>query len=419
MSKIESSNKDIKFPTHHYVGFQSRPTSDNTPLGFMTPDGTDSAAKKRKESVDKWATPYHYHNQPKPETVPAVTYENKPMVGFKLSREIRRTASFGQGNVKWRIEDPRGFELEISSPNFAQILMLCTMEKGEIQEQLIWGRLGAENVLVPVDSDAYRAAQENTARVAKKVKPSEVKLGDKVIMQNGDEGIFYGYYYMIYSSYGWQKVKQTLGDKKRFLIKVTSGGWKDQWSAIGSPKVSEVIPGDGTMTQESAEQEINAACVDKNKKESYGSVVHENGYSDGYIRAVTSTPPKKSDVTVTGKEYTFADASKKTEGVFFGEMPGRNGRWCAFSMKQYHDTVRHNRNGFDKVWINAYDRAKIEQENEFVDVQPSRGAYYYGGANNTGEDRQSHTDMPDVVTSYAIHVATAHSGTITLVQDDR
>lgn len=415
MSEVSAANKGIKFPTHHYVGFQSRPTSDNCPLGFMTPDGTDAAAKKRKESVDKWATPYHYHGQPKQETVPSVTYENKPMVGFKLSRSIRRDSSFGSGNVKWRIEDPRGFELEISSPNFAQILLLCTMERGEIQEQLIWGRLGSENILVPVESDVYKAAQENTARVQKKVKPSEVKLGDKVIMHNGDEGIFYGYFYMIHSSYTWQQIGQQMGDKKRFLIKVTSGGWKDQWQAIGSPKVAECIPGDGTMTQESAEKEINEACVKARKGDRYGSVVHENGYSSmGYITAVNSNPPKKSDVAVTWIETDFAEASKKQTGVYFGEMQGR---WCAFSMKQYHDTVRHNRGGFDKVWITSYDKDKIEKEAEFVSTQPSRNPYGYS-SNNTGPDRQSHTDMPERVTQYEITIDTAYSGRITLTVAD-
>ena len=417
MSEVKATDKAIKFPTHHYVGFQSRPTSDNCPLGFMTPDGTDSAAKKRKESVDKWAEGGHW-NRVK-DVVPSVSYENKPMVGFKLSRSIRRDSSFGSGNVKWRIEDPRGFELEISSPNFAQILLLCTMEKGEIQEQLIWGRLGSENILVPVESDVYKAAVANTERVSKKVKPSEVKIGDKVIMQNGDEGIFYGYFYMIYSAYSWNKIGQQMGDKKRFLIKITSGGWKDQWQAIGSPKISECIPGDGTLTQELAEQEINAASVASRKKESYGSVVHENGYSSmGYISAVNSLPPKKSDVKVTWIEEDFAVAAKRASGVYFGAMPGQSQNWYAFSMKQYHDTVRHNRGGFDKVWINAYDKDKIEQEGEFVDTQPNRGLYYGYNSNNTGPDRQSHADMPEKVTRYTITVETAHSGQITLVVAD-
>jgi hypothetical protein len=405
MSKIEADNKAIKFPSHHYVGFQSRPTQDNTPLGFMTPDGTDAAAVKRKATVDQWAQGYGYGKTK--DVPPAVTYENKPMVGFKLSREVRRYASFGNGNVKWRIEDPRGFELEISSSNFAQILMLCTMEKGEIQEQLIWGRLGSENVLVPVDSDAYRAAQANTERAAKKVKPSEVKLGDKIIMQNGDEGIFYGYFFLAHARYGHNGINQNFGDKKRFLFKVTSGHGAGEWRSIATPKIAEVEQGDGTLTQEAAEKEINEAIIKYRKGRNYGSCVNENAYSDGYVVAVSSEALKKSDLILTITEEDFAVASKRPEGVFFGEMPGQNGRWCAFSMKQYHDTVRHNRNGFDKVWIHSYDKDKIENDKEFVSTQPQSRGYYYG-SNNTGPDRQSHTDMPEKVTQYLLTLKTKY-----------
>lgn len=405
MSKITADNKAVKFPTHHYVGFQSRPSSDNCPLGFMTPDGTDAAAKKRKESVDKWAQPYHYHGQPKPEVVPSVTYENKPMVGFKLSREVRRYASFGNGNVKWRIEDPRGFELEISSANFAQILMLCTMEKGEILEQLIWGRLGSENVLVPVDSDAYRVAQENTARIAKKVKPSEVKLGDKVIMQNGDEGIFYGYFFLIHSSYGHQTIKQTFGEKKRFLFKVTSGHGAGEWWSIATPKISEVHDGDGSLTQEAAEKEINEAIIKYRKERHYGSCVNENGYTEGYVVAVSSEALKKSDLIIQTTEEDFAVASKRSKGIFFGEMQGR---WCAFSMSQYHDVVRHNRGGFDKVWIHSFDKDKIINDNEFVSTQPARNSGFFYNSRYSGPDQQSHTDMPEKVTQYQLTLKTKH-----------
>ena len=48
-------NKSIKFPDKHYVGFQSRPSVDEVPLGFMTPFGTDKAFEQRKSTVDTWA----------------------------------------------------------------------------------------------------------------------------------------------------------------------------------------------------------------------------------------------------------------------------------------------------------------------------------------------------------------------------
>ena len=59
---MSSDNKAIKFPEKHYIGFQTR-DDDFLPLGFMTPDGTDSAAVKRKQTVDSWASGYRNKNK--------------------------------------------------------------------------------------------------------------------------------------------------------------------------------------------------------------------------------------------------------------------------------------------------------------------------------------------------------------------
>jgi hypothetical protein len=48
----------MHFPDQYYVG--KRPGAGlgkKFPLGFATPDGKDSAAKKRKETVVNWAGP--------------------------------------------------------------------------------------------------------------------------------------------------------------------------------------------------------------------------------------------------------------------------------------------------------------------------------------------------------------------------
>jgi hypothetical protein len=80
-----SDNKAIKFPAKHYIGFQARPSVDELPLAFMTPDGTDKAAEKRKATVDAWAKGYGYDGRNEAEDkLPAQSYENKPMIGFKM-----------------------------------------------------------------------------------------------------------------------------------------------------------------------------------------------------------------------------------------------------------------------------------------------------------------------------------------------
>ena len=61
--------------------------------------------------------------------------KNIPMCGFKISRSVSRTKT---SNKLWRIEDPRGFELEISTSNMEDILSEGTVIKNEIHGTLRW-----------------------------------------------------------------------------------------------------------------------------------------------------------------------------------------------------------------------------------------------------------------------------------------
>lgn len=200
MSDLNEENKQIKFPKQHYIGMIGR-AHDVLPLGFMTEDGTDKAALKRKATVDSWTTGNVRHGQEKTINI-ARSYENVPLIGFRLTKSIRRYSSWGSGNVKWRIEDPRGFELEITSPNMARIVDTCVIDQGEILEECIWARLKGDNILVPVSSDLYIAATRNDERMTSKVKPSEVNRGDRVTLQNGDEGIYLGKFECMTPYYG-------------------------------------------------------------------------------------------------------------------------------------------------------------------------------------------------------------------------
>lgn len=189
-----ADNKAIKIPEAHYVGFQKR-SSDTVPLGFMTPDGTDKAAQKRKATVDTWAKGHSYYAD-KEQVLPSKTFENKPLTGFRIGRTVIH-GGWGATHSKWRIEDPRGFELEITSGNLSQIIDCTTIENGEILEKCIWGRLGAENVLVPINSDAYKTATENTKRIKSSASIKDLKIGHHITLKNGTEALYYGRWYVV------------------------------------------------------------------------------------------------------------------------------------------------------------------------------------------------------------------------------
>jgi hypothetical protein len=206
MSDLTGDNKAIRFPKAHYLGYIGRPEQDDLPLAFMTEDGTDKASEKRKNSVDAWVNGNSYSRDGEKKIATFRSYENKPLVGFRLGRSIRRYSSWGSGNVKWRIEDPRGFELEISSPNMAQIAAACVLKNGEILDECIWARLKGDNVLVPVSSELYQAALRNEKRLSTRVKPSQCERGDHIVLQNGLEGEYLGKFECFERKYDRQAV---------------------------------------------------------------------------------------------------------------------------------------------------------------------------------------------------------------------
>ena len=60
---------------------------------------------------------------------------NEPLTGFRISDTISR---YNTSNKLWRILDPRGFELEISTACMEEILMQGGVLKGIIQGACVW-----------------------------------------------------------------------------------------------------------------------------------------------------------------------------------------------------------------------------------------------------------------------------------------
>lgn len=190
----------IKSIPEFYVGFKDQLNGDK-PLAFLTPNGTDAAFKKRKETVDSWAKGYgHWVNGKHvyPDPIPAIVLQNVPVAGFKIADSVKRTGSWNGGNVVWRIEDPRGFEWEITSDNMAQILTQVGVEPGGvIKAPCIIARIGAINLLVPEGTDLWAKmeadnATRNTRAATKTIKA--LMCGDNITMRSGEKGFYLGKY---------------------------------------------------------------------------------------------------------------------------------------------------------------------------------------------------------------------------------
>lgn len=366
---VSSDNKAIKIPSNHYVGFSKR-GEEEIPLGFMTPDGTDAAAVKRKATVDAWAKPGHYGTV---KAIPSKSFENKPMTGFKMGRSVKHGGGWGQGNVKWRIEDPRGFELEISSPNFAQIIGVSTLENGEILEKCVWGRLGADNILIPVSSDVYKAAEANTERLNKSASLKDLKPGYRCIMQNGDEGTYLGSHYCVILD---DTARVKCEDKKRqfYGTQDEQGKWI-VLNAVTTLKLSEIFEGD-ELDVARCESILNTAITSDAR-------VHVNGYKT----IVGISNKRVPDGDFLYKFIPYADLaeikklgtdsySKRSKHTVVVQDPG--GAWGTLNEPYHgHHTKPANPNEMD---IYLFQKDSYDAGRKFAHVTRQRAGYsYYGG----------------------------------------
>ena len=253
---------NIKLPEKHYVTFNAR--EKNIPIAFLTPYGTDSAAKKRMATADSWGNSRYYGSQEV--AIDPQTVDNVLMSGFKIAHSVSR---YSTSNVVWRIEDPRGFELEISSNNLSDLISITTIENGEIQERCIWARQGAQNVLIAENDEVYQEAVENSTRVTKKASMRDVQPGNSIVLQNGTKGEYLGSFHLVKMSGSRQSGHGVEIEPKRkhyIFVKGNSGGGynekHDRVFAITSPKVSEIT--DFTIiTETEAEQRINNGFINK------------------------------------------------------------------------------------------------------------------------------------------------------------
>lgn len=65
--------------------------------------------------------------------------DNVPMEGFRVEKSVSR---YSTSNKLWRILDPRGFELEISTQNLEDLMMDCVIDHGLIMASCVWDAKG-------------------------------------------------------------------------------------------------------------------------------------------------------------------------------------------------------------------------------------------------------------------------------------
>lgn len=185
----------INFPEKYYVGIQGMAPRSTTeyPLGFATPYGTDSAFAKRKQTVDDWCGTRKYNYQTRQyedvDGVQPTIIDNVPVEGFQLEKVVSRWQT---SNKMFRVNDPRGFTLEIDTFNLCDLLLNCTVDHGQLVGKFIWGRKDGKNFLTRLSHPAYQESLEE------KINRKTLQRGD-VVRLGADKlkFVFVGKYYII------------------------------------------------------------------------------------------------------------------------------------------------------------------------------------------------------------------------------
>lgn len=114
----------MKLPEKFYVARQYRGAEEI--VGFMVDATTEGKTfDKKKAAADKWAGT----------SMSPIYIDNTPKSGFHIVTNVSRHST---SNVLWRVMHPDGFEFEIASDNFCDLLQTNTIQNGEIMSELFF-----------------------------------------------------------------------------------------------------------------------------------------------------------------------------------------------------------------------------------------------------------------------------------------
>jgi hypothetical protein len=238
--------ENIVIPSQIYIGYTQRSVDEK--LGFGTYFEDNAACRKRQATIDSWID----------KKIPTEVIDNKPRAGYHLSERVTHGGGWNDLNVFWRIVDPRGFELEISSGNLGKLFQYCDIDHGLITGECVWGwdkGNGSKVVLLPVNSEIYVQSEVSTDRHnAKSISLKDLKIGDWVHLKNDQKGTYFGKI-----TYGWYSSDLKIGPGKvTFSTSYVIQNEDDTLYFIQSPKVIATAEGKIAYTKESAEKHLDA-----------------------------------------------------------------------------------------------------------------------------------------------------------------
>jgi hypothetical protein len=245
------------------IQYKNGATLEDDKKGFATEYAKNAAFRQRKERVERYAYGYGatFDIDDDDGTIsgkfadsckidPIILFglncypllvENIPVPGFRVANSVRRGGRWGSGDVVWNISDPRGFELEISSANFAKLILNTTVINGEIQGNCIWGKDTQQNVLLSESSDVYQEAKILTSKVGSKLKFKDIQPGDIVEVLRNKVPVslkYLGKYYSVTTRSIGYTCEVNKACNSSHLFSDTNG---NSYEFIANPHVSSIL----------------------------------------------------------------------------------------------------------------------------------------------------------------------------------
>ena len=167
--------------------------------------------------------------------VPTEKHENVPTKGFKIFKQANRFSYnrfCSYRNVSFEIQDPRGWVFEITQDNLAWIIDNCSIIKGDIEGEFVYGWDGKDRVLIPCSSETFKdnIVFSNILNAQSYITPKNLQMWHVYKSKQGEKMMFVGRH-DIYSRRSWAKNRYSWNGeeetkKKEGYIKDSEGRWR-------------------------------------------------------------------------------------------------------------------------------------------------------------------------------------------------
>lgn len=163
------------------VGFNKRKDTYSGLLAYIIYYDENKTLRKEK-SFNSWIE----------KSIEPKEMKNVPTSGFVLNKNVNRYSSFSSNGSKFRIYDPRGFEMEISAENFIAITQTTNINAQELSGEFVYAWEGQDLILLPVNSKLYTEAKEYSDILFDKFDRKTIKEGNTYKTKKLSDLVFLG-----------------------------------------------------------------------------------------------------------------------------------------------------------------------------------------------------------------------------------